>query len=258
MRLCLTAALVLLLITGAKGEVMTRTVEYRDGDVTLEGYLAWDDTVAGKRPGVMVVHEWTGLNDYAKARCQQLAELGYVAFAADLYGKGIRPQSRDEAAKQSAVYRNDRKLMRSRAGAALDVLQTNDMCDPSKTAAIGYCFGGGVVMELARSSAPVTGVVSFHGSLDVPDSNLPNDIRCKVLVCHGAEDPHVGTDKVEAFLSEMKTGQTDCQFIAYSGAVHAFTNPDAGSDKSTGVAYNAEADRRSWDHMKLFFAELFE
>lgn len=258
MRFYLTAALVFLLAAGAQGKVMTKTVEYRDGNTTLEGYLAWDDAQTGKRPGVLVVHEWTGLNDYAKSRCHQLAELGYVAFAADIYGKGIRPQTTDEAAKQSAIYRNDRKLMRARAQAALDVLRTNDMCDTTKVAAIGYCFGGGVVLELARSGAPVNGIVSFHGSLDAPDTSLSNHVRCKVLVCHGAEDPFVTMDKVEAFLSEMKAGHTDFQFIAYSGAVHAFTNPNAGTDKSTGVAYNAKADRRSWAHMKLFFAELFE
>ena len=148
--------------------------------------------------------------------------------------------------------------MRARVRAGLDVLRANEMCDTTRVAAIGYCFGGGVVLELARSGAPVNGIVSFHGSLNLPDTTLPNDVTCKVLICHGAEDPHVGFDKVEAFFGEMKKYDADFQFIAYSGAVHAFTNPNAGDDPSTGVAYNAEADRRSWAHMQLFFAEIFE
>lgn len=257
-RRLLLAALFLLWPTGVKGEVVTKAVEYQQGDITLEGFLAWDNAQTGPRPGVLVVHEWTGLNDYTRSRCRQLAELGYVAFAADIYGQGVRPQSREEAAKQAGIYYSDRALMRARVRAGLDILRANEMCDTTRVAAIGYCFGGTVVIELARSGAPINGIVTFHGGLNAPDTALPNDIGCKVLVCHGAVDPHVGFDKVEAFLSEMKRYGTDFQFIAYSGAVHAFTNPEAGDDPSTGVAYNAEADRRSWAHMKMFFGELFD
>ncbi|MEW6411888.1 MAG: dienelactone hydrolase family protein [Candidatus Zixiibacteriota bacterium] len=253
--------LLVLLLTFAvavKGEIMTQPVTYYHGDVELEGLLAWDNSLEGVRPGVLVVHEWTGLNDYAKMRCRQLAEMGYLAFAVDMYGKGIRPQTTQEAAKQAGIYRSDRQLMRDRAAAGLRVLLTNEMCDTSRVAAIGYCFGGGTVLELARSGADIDGVVSFHGNLDTPDPSDADNIRCKILVCHGADDPYVPDDQVINFFNEMRPAKVDFQFIAYSGAVHAFTNANSGNDPSKGAAYNASADRRSWQHMRLFFDELFE
>jgi dienelactone hydrolase len=237
---------------------MTQDIDYRDGDTPLQGYLAWDNSLDGQRPGVLVIHEWTGLNDYAKMRCRKLAELGYVAFAVDMYGKGIRPQTAEEAGKQAGIYRSDRPLMRQRANAGLNVLLNNELCDRSRVAAIGYCFGGGTALELARSGADIAGVVSFHGNLDTPDPADAKNILCKILVCHGADDPHVPFDQVKAFFDEMKAANVDFQFIAYSGAVHSFTNPASGDDPSKGVAYNATADRRSWAHMKMFFDELFQ
>jgi len=237
---------------------MTQDIDYRDGDTPLQGYLAWDNSLDGQRPGVLVIHEWTGLNDYAKMRCRKLAELGYVAFAVDMYGKGIRPQTAEEAGKQAGIYRSDRPLMRQRANAGLNVLLDNELCDRSRVAAIGYCFGGGTALELARSGANIAGVVSFHGNLDTPDPADAKNIRCKILVCHGADDPHVPFDQVKAFFDEMRAANVDFQFIAYSGAVHSFTNPASGDDPSKGVAYNATADRRSWEHMKMFFDELFQ
>jgi dienelactone hydrolase len=242
----------------AFGEIITRDVPYTHGSTELQGYMAWDDQISGKRPGVLVVHEWTGLNDYTKSRCRQLAELGYVAFAVDMYGKGIRPQTAEEASKQATIYRSDRPLQRQRVLAGLEVLLRNEMCDRNRVAAIGYCFGGGTVLELARAGASIAGVVSFHGNLDTPDPSVAKNIKCKVLVCHGADDPHVTWDQVGAFIDEMRAASVDYQFIAYGGAVHSFTNPNSGDDPSQGVAYNAMADQRSWKHMQVFFEELFK
>jgi dienelactone hydrolase len=258
MKLTVCLALILLMASAAQSEIVTEPVIYNHGAAELEGYLAWDNALEGKRPGVLVVHEWTGLNDYAKRRCRQLAEMGYVAFAVDMYGKGIRPQTPEEASKQAGIYRSDRELMRARVNAGLDVLLNNELCDRDRVAAIGYCFGGGTALELARSGAPIAGVVSFHGNLDTPDPTVAKNIQCKILVCHGADDPHVTWDQVRAFIDEMRAADVDYQFIAYSGAVHSFTNPNSGNDPSRGAAYNPVADRRSWQHMKVFFDELFE
>ncbi len=237
--------------------LQTRTVEYKQGDQVLEGYLAWDDAVSGPRPGVLVVHEWTGLGDYVQMRCRKLAELGYIALGADIYGKGVRP-SPQEAGAIAGKYKQDQKLMRARVNAALDVLRGNPLCDPKRVAAIGYCFGGTCVLELARSGADVAGVVSFHGGLSTANPADAKNIRGKVLVLHGGDDPHVPPKEVEAFENEMRAAGVDWQFVAYGGAVHAFTNPSAGSDKSRGAAYNAATDRRSWEAMKAFFGEIFK
>lgn len=258
MKTILTFALLLFTAIPALAAIVTEAVDYDHDGVPLEGFLAYDDAVSGKRPGVLVVHEWTGLNDYAKSRCRQLAEMGYVAFAVDMYGKGIRPQTREEAAAQATIYRSDRDLMRRRVTAGLNVLLKNDLCDTTHVAAIGYCFGGGTALELVRSGANIAGVVSFHGNLDTPDPSVAKNIRSRILVCHGAVDPYVPMSQVEAFFEEMNAAAVDYQFIAYSGAVHAFTNPGSGDDPSQGAAYNANADRRSWAHMKLFFDEIFK
>jgi dienelactone hydrolase len=251
-------SLMLMMALTAFGEVKTKTILYTHGDTELLGYVAWDDDIEGERPGVLVVHEWTGLNDYTRSRARQLAELGYVAFAIDMYGKGVRPQTTEEAAEQAGIYRSDRELMRNRAEAGLEILRRTELSDDNRIAAIGYCFGGGVVLELARSGADISGVVSFHGNLDTPDPSDAEDVQCKVLVCHGAEDPHVGWDQVIDFIDEMSAADVDYQFVAYANAVHSFTNPNSGNDPSNGVAYNAAADRRSWAHMQLFFEELFQ
>lgn len=258
MKLTVYLALILFMASTAQSDVVTEPVTYNHGQAELEGYLAWDNALEGKRPGILVVHEWTGLNDYTKMRCRQLAELGYVAFAVDMYGKGIRPQTPEEASKQAGIYRSDRELMRARVNAGLDVLLNNELCDSDRVAAIGYCFGGGTVLELARSGAPIAGVVSFHGNLDTPDPTVAENIKCKILICHGADDPHVTWDQVRGFIDEMRAADVDYQFIAYSGAVHSFTNPNSGDDPSRGAAYNPAADKRSWQHMKMFFDELFE
>jgi dienelactone hydrolase len=242
----------------AHAKVVTRTVEYTHDGVVLEGYLAYDDAITAKRPGVLVVHQWLGLTDNERMRAQMLAELGYVAFAADVYGKGVRPANTAEAPQQAGKYYGDRKLFRARLAAGLAQLKANSLVDPARCAAIGYCFGGGGVLELARDGADLAGVVSFHGSLDTPLPAGPGAIKAKILVCHGAVDPYVKPEAVRGFLEEMEAAKVDYQFIMYSGAVHAFTQKAAGDDPTKGAAYNADADRRSWQHMKDFFAEIFE
>ena len=234
----------------------TESVEYRHGDTVLEGYLAYDDAQKGPRPGVLVVHEWWGLNDYTKMRTEQLAGLGYIAFALDMYGKGVRAKTPQEAGALAGRYKEDRQLMRARAQAGLDVLKNNKLTDPKRVAAIGYCFGGTTVLELARSGADLAGVVSFHGGLGTPSPEDAKNIKGKVLVLHGADDPMAPAQEVAAFQDEMRKANVDWQMGFYGGAVHSFTNPKSGSDPSKGVAYNEKADKRSWEAMKVFFGEV--
>jgi dienelactone hydrolase len=253
----LIAFTVVLMAANARAALVAGAIDYKHGDVTLEGYLAYDDAIRGKRPGVVVVHEWMGLNDYVKMRADQLAKLGYIAFAIDMYGKGVRAKDAKEAGALAAIYRNDRNLMRARANAGLDVLKIHPLTDPKRVAAIGYCFGGGTVLELARSGADLAGVVSFHGNLDTPNPSDAKNIRGNVLVLHGANDPFVPTPQVLAFQEEMTKAGVEWQMVIYGGAVHSFTNPDSGNDPSKGVAYNEKADKRSWNAMKSFFDEIF-
>ncbi len=245
-------------IAPAQAALHTEAVEYRDGEAVLEGYLAYDESVSGKRPGVLVVHEWRGLNDYAKHRAEQLAHLGYVAFAADMYGKGVYAKDHAEAGKLSGVYRENRQLMRARVKAGLEALKQNPLVDPRRLAAIGYCFGGTGVLELARSGEPLSGAVSFHGPLDTPHPEDARNIKCRLLILHGADDPFVTPENVEAFRREMRAAKVDYMMIRYPHAVHSFTVPEAGNDPSKGTAYNAEADRQSWEAMKGFLKEIFK
>ena len=236
----------------------TEPIEYKHGDVVLEGYLAYDDSTQDKRPGVLVVHEWTGHNPYVRKRAEQLAGLGYVAFALDMYGKGVQAKDAKEAAQLASTYKNDRKLMRARANAGLDVLRKQPLVDTERLAAIGYCFGGTTVLELARGGADLAGVVSFHGDLATPTPEDARNIKGKVLALHGADDPFVPPAVVAAFEEEMRKGGVDWQLVKYGGAVHSFTNPGAGNDNSRGAAYNEKADHRSWEAMKVFFAEILK
>jgi dienelactone hydrolase len=253
--LAVVLAIVLAGISPARAEMKAEVVEYRHGDVVLEGYLAYDDLIRGKRPGVLVAHEWNGHNQYVRKRAERLARLGYVAFALDMYGKGVRAKDAKEAAALAGIYKGDRTLMRARAAAGLDVLRRRPETDPTRLAAIGYCFGGTTVLELARSGADLVSVVSFHGGLDSPTPGDARNIKGKVLALHGGDDPFVPVSQVEAFQEEMRKGGVDWQFVSYGGAVHSFTNPESGSDNSKGLAYNERADRRSWKAMKTFFAE---
>jgi len=256
--LLMVSLIVLFFSVSANAKVVTQTVEYKHGEVALEGYMAYDDAVKGKRPGVIVVHEWSGLNSYIKRRAEQLAGLGYVAFAVDMYGKGVRPKDAKEAGALVNIYMSDRKLMRSRAEAALDLFRKNPRVDEKLIAAIGYCFGGTVVLEMARGGADLAGVVSFHGGLDTPTPADTKNMKAKVLVLHGADDPFVTKEQVTAFWDEMRKAGVDWQMVIYGGAVHSFTNPDSGNDPSKGVAYNEKADTRSWSAMSAFFEEIFE
>ena len=254
----LAATIVTASAAEVRAEVKTRTVEYRDGEVVLEGYVAWDGAGPPKRPGVLVVHEWTGINPYTRKRVEQLAALGYVAFAADIYGKGVRPEIPKQMAETAGRYKANRPLLRGRVIAALEELRKQPGVDVARIAAIGYCFGGTTVLELARSGADVRGVVSFHGGLDTPAPGDARAIQAKVLVLAGADDPYVPPAQVAAFEEEMRAAKVDWQLVKYSGAVHSFTNPGAGDDNAKGAAYNAAADRRSWIAMKDFFDEVLK
>jgi len=251
------AFLIALLPQLAFAKVKTQLVEYKQGDTVLEGYLAYDDAVKTKRPGILVVHAWMGLDDNAKHRAEMLAQLGYVAFAADIYGKGIRPKDRDEAGKLAGKYKNDRALLRARVNAGFEQLLKDPRVDAKKTAAIGYCFGGTTVLELARSGTQLGGVVSFHGGLDSPTPADGKNIKTKVLVLHGAADFYQKPADIAAFQKELADAKVDWQFVEYGGAAHCFTDKGAGNDPSTGCAYDAEADKRSWIAMRGFFDELF-
>jgi dienelactone hydrolase len=250
--------ILILAVPAFAAQIETKVVTYSvDGEV-MEGYLAYDKQIEGKRPGILVVHEWCGINDYIRKRTEQLAVLGYVAFAADIYGKGKRAKSADEAKKYASVYQKNRQLLRSRAKAGLEVLKKMDLTDTSRLAAIGYCFGGMTVLELARSGADVKGIVSFHGTLDTPDMSDARHIKGSVLILQGADDPFVPMAQRTAFQNEMEKGNVDWQMITYGHAVHSFTNPASGNDPSKGIAYNRNADRRSWNAMKNLFAEIFK
>lgn len=235
----------------------TQTIEYEHGNVVLEGYLAFDDSVNGPRPGVLVIHEWWGHNPYARRRAEELAKLGYIGFAIDMYGKGIHTKDPAQAEKLMTPLVNDRKLVRTRAAAALDVLKQQPRLDPQRIGVMGYCFGGLCSLELARSGADIKAAVSFHGNLSSPTPADAKNIKAKVLVCHGADDSFIPAAQIAAFQDEMRQAKVDWQFTAYGGAVHSFTYPEAGNDPSKGLAYNEKADKRSWEAMKSLFAEVF-
>lgn len=246
-----------MLAAPAHAAIKTEPVEYRHDDTLLEGYLVYDDAVQVPQPGILVVHEWMGLGDYAKRRARQLAELGYVALAADMYGKGVYAKDHEEAGRLSGALRGDRQEMRGRIAAALEVLRKFPRVDASRLGAIGYCFGGSAVLELARSGADVGIVASFHGPLATPMPAEPGMVKARILVYHGEEDPYVGQDQVKAFEQEMQQAGAEFKVVQFPGAVHSFTVPEAGDDPSNGAAYHPEADRKSWDLMVQEFNTVF-
>lgn len=237
--------------------IKTEVVEYKEGSTVLEGFLAYPTDVAAtaKLPTIVVFHDWMGLGADTKMRAEQLARLGYVAFAGDIYGKGVRPQTVDEAGKLAGQYKNDRALMRARAQAALTYVSANPHANTAKAVALGYCFGGTAALELGRSGADLAGIVTFHGGLATPHPEDAKNIKGRVLALHGADDPYVKSDEVLAFEEEMRKAQIDWRLMAYGGAVHAFTVKGAGNDPSKGAAYNAKADARSWEDMRTFLNE---
>lgn len=250
-----------LLSAAASAAIVTQPVAYEHQGVKLEGVLVSDDARAtvGKTPAVLLVPEWWGVNDYVKRRAQQIAELGYVAFVADMYGAGVSTTDPKRASELASPFYG-KPLMAERARAGLDQLLSQPAVDRSRVVAIGYCFGGSTVQALAYSGAPLAGIVSFHGGLIPASAEAAAKNQAKFLICHGAIDPFVKKEELDAFLKSLEDGRIDYQFISYAHAVHAFTNPDADKAAAAGlkgVGYNAAADRRSWTHMKAFFAELF-
>jgi len=241
----------------AAAEIVTKPVDYSQGGQALQGWLAYDDSVKESRPGIVVFPEWWGMNDYVKHRAEQLARLGYVAFAADMYGKGVLTSDKDEAAQLSGRFYNDPDLMRARAAAALEQLKNAPQADPKRLGATGYCFGGTVALELARSGADLAGVVSFHGGLKTSRPGDAKNIKGKILICTGGDDAFVPPEQVAAFEDEMRQAGVDWQVIVYGGAHHAFTNPDADKFGIPNIKYQPEADRRSWAAMRAFFEEIF-
>jgi len=238
-------------------ELVTKEIEYRHGDVVLEGYVAYPKDAKGKLPGVLICHQWMGHSPYERMRAEETAKLGTVAFALDIYGKGVRPKDSQEAAKLATLYKSDRALLRARASAGLDALRKVDVCDPSKIAVMGYCFGGTTALEVARSGAEISGAISFHGDLSSPTPDDAKKIKGKIAAYHGADDPFVPAAQVAAFEEEMRKAGVDWQLVAFGGAVHSFTLKAAGSDNAKGSAYNEKADLRSWEMYKGFLAEIF-
>lgn len=255
-RLVLCVMFLMVSVT-ARAELVSQFVDYKDGDVDLKGYLVYDDAVEGKRPGVVVVHDWMGPGEYSNWRAEELAQMGYIAFAVDMYGKGNAPQNTGEAAALSSQFKSNRSMMRDRAKAGYEVLKLHPLTNPDNVAAIGYCFGGTVVLEMARAGLALDGVVSFHGGLDSPDPAAGQNIKGSVLVLHGADDPFVPEADIAAFKKEMEDAGVDLRFVAYPGAVHSFTQKKADDDGMDGTAYDAQADQDSWEQMREFFSEIF-
>lgn len=243
--------------TNSEAKVQVQTVPYKHGEEVLEGVIAWDDSIKAKRPGILVVHEWWGLNAYARKRAEQLAELGYVAFAVDMYGRGKVTDHGEQASQWAKQVTMNLELWQQRALEGLKVLQTYPQVDSTKLAAIGYCFGGATVMQLIYASAPVKGVVSFHGSLPLPPSSQPIKTTAKIFIAHGEADPFLTADHIAKFKTALDQAGLDWQMAIYGGAQHSFTNPFANRYGVKGVQYNENADRRSWNHMQLFFEEIF-
>ncbi len=253
----LIAAIILSVSGPALAEVRTETVRYQDGDATLQGYLMWDDAIDGKRPGVIVVHEWWGLNDYARKRAEMLARLGYVAFAVDMYGKDKVTEHANEAKGWMKQISGNIEHWQRRALLGLEQLRKHELVDDARVAAIGYCFGGATVMQMAYSGADLKGVVSFHGSLPVASGEQAKNIKASVLVAHGEADGFIPAERISRFKTALSAANVDWQMLIYGGARHGFTNPGAGRYGLDGVRYDENADRRSWLAMQQFFDEIF-
>lgn len=258
--LCL-ALFVAAMLTSVQASLVTKTISYRQGDTELRGYLAYDDSVTSdkKAPGVLVFPEWWGLSDFVKGRAEALAKLGYVAFAADMYGDGVSTTDHNKA-KELATAVAGKPIMGERVQAAYDQLTKTGLVDDSKVAAIGFCFGGACSQVLAYSGAPLKGIVSFHGALIPASADAAKKNQAKFLILQGALDPLVPEAARMAFLKSMDEGKFDYQFVSYSGAVHAFMNPGADkarADGLDGVGYNPEVAARAWEQMQVFFKEIF-
>ncbi len=258
------AALVIVLTFSHNGaaapRIVTRTVEYTVQGVPMKGYLAYDENMTGRRPGVLVVPEWWGVTDYVRMRARMLAELGYTALVVDMYGDGKVVSEPQEAAKLSSDIGKDPQTGRARFLAAMDFLKKQPTVDPARVAAIGYCFGGTVVLNMAAQGVDLNGVVSFHGGLDGVKTDQPGPVRAKVLALNGGDDKMVTPEQVAAFKKGMETEGANVKIISYPGALHSFTNPEAtelGKKFNMPIAYNANADKKSWEEMARFLKTVF-
>ena len=251
-----TALMLLCLSLPAMAEVQGKVVEYKAGDTVLKGYLAWDDANTKPHPGVLVVHEWWGHNDYTRQRAEMLAGLGYTALAMDMYGDGKQASHPDDAKKFAGAVRQNMDVAEARFNAGLELLKQQPNVNSTQLAAIGYCFGGGVVLAMARRGLDIDAVASFHGSLGTQSPAQPGTIKTRIAVFNGADDPMSKPEQVIAFKEEMDNAGADYILVDYPGTMHAFTNPDA-NDPDFGTVYSATADRRSWQSLQLFLAEIF-
>lgn len=248
-----------LLIAGlAQAAVVTKTVEYKSNDKVFEGVFITPEKSAHKRPLIVMVHNWMGVSDETRKQAERFAELGYDVFAADIYGKGIRPQDAKAAGEQATIYKTDRALFRERLNLALSTALAQPQVDKQKVAVVGYCFGGTGALELARSGAKLKAAISFHGGLDSPAPADGKNIKAKVLALHGEDDPYVPAKDVAAFEDEMKANHVSYQLIKYPHAVHSFTDKGAGTDNSKGAAYNEAADLQSFEEAKKLLATSFK
>ncbi len=236
--------------------IQTRLIDYYDEESVLEGMLVWDDDIDRPRPGVLVSHAWSGRSDYEEGKARKLAELGYVAFALDLYGKGVRGSSVEENSALMQPFLDDRAMLQRRLLLAVETLRQQEVVDSGRVAAVGFCFGGLCVLDIARTGEALAGVVSFHGLLGAPGNTHDKTISAKILVLHGWDDPMAPPEAVLELTRELSDRQADWQLHAYGNTLHAFTNPDA-NDTALGTVYNAAADRRSWQAMQDFLGELF-
>lgn len=254
------AVLLMASLAAARAAVVGKEVEYKAGETTLKGYLAFDDANADKRPGILVVHEWWGHNDYARKRAKMLAELGYIALAVDMYGDGKTVSHPDDAGKMAGEVRKNAPMAEARFRAARELLMQQPQTDAARIGAIGYCFGGSVILHMARVGEDLAGVVSFHGSLATETKARAGAVKARILVCNGEDDPFINADAVKGFETEMSDAGARFKVINYKGAKHSFTNPDAdkfGKEFNLPLAYNKDADEQSWDDMKKFLREAF-
>lgn len=260
MKKLLWAILLCCLSSVAQAALQGKEVSYQANGVTLKGYIVYDDAIKGKRPGVLVVHEWWGQNEYARTRARMLAELGYTALAVDMYGEGKMADHPDEAGKFAAEVSKNMAMSKARFEAGMQLLRKHETVDANKIAAFGYCFGGSVVLNMARIGEDLKGVASFHGGLDTDHPAQPGTIKARIISFSGDADPMIGADKVAAFKKEMDNAGANYRVVTYPGAKHAFTNPAAdelGKKFNMPLAYNAAADKDSWEQAKEFLREIF-
>jgi dienelactone hydrolase len=248
----------LVLVGSVSAAVQTKKISYKVGDLQCQGFLAWDDAVKGPRPGVLVLHEWWGLNDYTRGRAEQLAKLGYVAFAADMYGAGKVTEHPKEAGEMASKVRANVEDWRKRAETGLDVLKEQPQCDKTKLAAIGYCFGGSTALQLAYTGADLKAVVTFHAALPAPKPEEAKSIKPTLLICHGADDKFIPDEAIKAFRDALDKADVKYEFVSYPGAVHSFTVPSADKHNIAGMKYNKAADEDSWKRMTALLAEKFK